>query len=106
MTDAVTNSYLTIQQTPSTTNMVKFGELCEVKESLPLKLADRRAINTLILSAWDSIAEPDKEHRISKRELRGPNDTGSSPARIDGTLSRLQACQLKMKICYARGWQR
>ena len=98
MNDAVPNSYLTIQQTPSATDMVKFGELCEVKESLPLKLADRRAINTLILSAWDSIADPDKEHRISKRELRGPNDTGSSPARIDGTLSRLQACQLKMKI--------
>ena len=98
MNDAASNSYLTIQQTPSTTDMVKFGELCEVKESLPLKLADRRAINTLILSAWDSIADPDKEHRISKRELRGPNDTGSSPSRIDGMLSRLQACQLKMKI--------
>lgn len=60
MNDAVSNSYLTIQQTPSTTDMVKFGELCEVKESLPLKLADRRAINTLILSAWDGIADPDK----------------------------------------------
>ena len=98
MNDAASNSYLTIQQTPSTTDMVKFGELCEVKESLPLKLADRRAINTLILSAWESIADPNKEHRISKRELRGPNDTGSNPARVDGMLSRLQACQLKMKI--------
>lgn len=98
MNDAAPNSYLTIQQTPSSTDMVKFGELCEVKESIPLKLADRRAINTLILSAWDNIADTNREHRISKRELRGPNDTGSSPARIDGTLSRLQSCQLKMKI--------
>lgn len=98
MNDASSNSYLTLQQTPSANDIVKFGELCEVKESIPLKLADRRAINTLILSAWDDIAEKDKEHRISKRELRGPADTGSNPTRLDGTLSRLQICQLKMKI--------
>ena len=48
MNDAASNSYLTIQQTPSTTDMVKFGELCEVKESLPLKLVDRRALNPIV----------------------------------------------------------
>ena len=98
MNDAASNSYLTIQQTPSPNQMVKFAELMEVKESIPLKLADRRAINTLILSAWDSIAEPDKEHRISKAELRGPADTASNTSKLDSTLSRLQACQLKLTI--------
>jgi plasmid replication initiation protein len=92
------NNFRTLDQSPNSIEMVKPGELLEVEESLPLKLADRRAINTLIENAWDRLGEPDLEHRISKRELRGPASTASEAKRLDSTLSRLQSCKLKLRI--------
>ena len=98
MTDVPATSYRTLDQTPNSVSMVKPAELLEVEESLPLKLADRRAINTLILNAWAEIDQPEREHRISKRELHGPAATASDAKRIDGTLSRLQSCKLKLLV--------
>lgn len=98
MTDVSATTYRTLDQAPNALSMVKPAELLQVEESLPLKLADRRAINTLILNAWDEIDQPEREHRISKRELHGPAATASDAKRIDGTLSRLQSCKLKLLV--------
>ncbi len=74
--------------------MVKPGELIDIKEISPLTLTDRRIYNLLIANAWDRITEP-IEHMIDKADLRG---THNSNERIEDSIRRLMSAIAEVKI--------
>jgi Initiator Replication protein len=74
--------------------MVKPGELIDIKEISPLTLTDRRIYNLLIANAWDRITEP-VEHVIDKSDLRG---THNGNERIEDSIRRLMSAIAEVKI--------
>ena len=74
--------------------MVKPGELIDIKEISPLTLTDRRIYNLLIANAWDNITEP-VEHIIDKSDLRG---THNGNERIEDSIRRLMGAIAEVKI--------
>ena len=74
--------------------MVKPGELIDIKEISPLTLTDRRIYNLLIANAWDRITEP-VEHVIDKGDLRGSHNGNE---RIEDTIRRLMSAIAEVKI--------
>lgn len=74
--------------------MVKPGELIDIKEISPLTLNDRRIFNLLIANAWDRITEP-IEHVINKSDLRGSHNGNE---RIDESIRRLMGAIAEVKI--------
>ena len=74
--------------------MVKPGELIDIKEISPLTLNDRRIFNLLIANAWDRITEP-IEHVINKADLRGSHNGNE---RIDESIRRLMGAIAEVKI--------
>ena len=74
--------------------MVKPSELIECTEMASLTLADRRTYNLLLLNAWDCIDE-DKEHVITKKDLRGKHHTTE---RVRESLLRLMAVVCTAKV--------
>jgi Initiator Replication protein len=74
--------------------MVKPGELIDIKEVSPLTLTDRRIYNFLIANAWDRITEP-IEHIINKADLRG---THNGNERIEDSIRRLMGAIAEVKI--------
>lgn len=74
--------------------MVKPGELIDIKEISPLTLTDRRIYNLLIANAWDRITEP-VEHIIDKSDLRG---THNGNERIEDSIRRLMSAIAEVKI--------
>ena len=74
--------------------MVKPGELIDIKEISPLTLTDRRLYNLLIANAWDRITEP-VEHVIDKSDLRG---THNGNERIEDSIRRLMSAIAEVKI--------
>ncbi len=74
--------------------MVKPGELIDIKEISPLTLTDRRIYNLLIANAWDQITEP-VEHVIDKSDLRG---THNGNERIEDSIRRLMSAIAEVKI--------
>lgn len=74
--------------------MVKPGELIDIKEISPLTLTDRRIYNLLIANAWDHITEP-VEHVIDKSDLRG---THNGNERIEDSIRRLMSAIAEVKI--------
>ena len=74
--------------------MVKPGELIDIKEISPLTLIDRRIYNLLIANAWDRITEP-VEHVIDKSDLRG---THNGNERIEDSIRRLMSAIAEVKI--------
>jgi Initiator Rep protein, WH2/Initiator Replication protein, WH1 len=74
--------------------MVKPGELIDIKEISPLTLTDRRIYNLLIANAWDRITEP-VEHVIDKVDLRG---THNGNERIEDSIRRLMSAIAEVKI--------
>ena len=74
--------------------MVKPGELIDIKEISPLTLADRRIYNLLIANAWERITEP-LEHVIEKSDLRGAH---KSNERIEDSIRRLMSAIAEVKI--------
>ena len=84
----------TVAQRTTVTSLVKPSELIDVEEMVELKLVDRRIFNLLLANAWEDI-EVDKEHCISKKELRGTNFDND---RLDDTIGRLQSARIRMII--------
>jgi Initiator Replication protein len=76
--------------------MVKPGELIDIKEISPLTLTDRRIYNLLIANAWDRITEP-IEHIIDKSDLRG---THNGNERIEDSIRRLMSAIAEVKIIH------
>lgn len=74
--------------------MVKPGELIDIKEISPLTLNDRRIFNLLIANAWDRIIEP-VEHVIDKAYLRGSHNGNE---RIEDSIRRLMGAIAEVKI--------
>ena len=74
--------------------MVKPGELIDIREISPLTLTDRRIYNLLIANAWDRIIEP-VEHVIDKSDLRG---THNGNERIEDSIRRLMSAIAEVKI--------
>ena len=74
--------------------MVKPGELIDIKEISPLTLTDRRIYNLLIANAWERITEP-VEHVIEKSDLRGAH---KSNERIEDSIRRLMSAIAEVKI--------
>ena len=74
--------------------MVKPGELIDIKEISPLTLTDRRIYNLLIANAWERITEP-LEHVIEKSDLRGAH---KSNERIEDSIRRLMSAIAEVKI--------
>ena len=74
--------------------MVKPGELIDIKEISPLTLTDRRIYNLLIANAWEQITEP-VEHVIEKSDLRG---THNGNERIEDSIRRLMSAIAEVKI--------
>ena len=74
--------------------MVKPGELIDIKEISPLTLTDRRIYNLLIANAWNHITEP-VEHIIDKSDLRG---THNGNERIEDSIRRLMGAIAEVKI--------
>jgi len=74
--------------------MVKPGELIDIKEISPLTLTDRRIYNLLIANAWERITEP-VEHVIEKSDLRG---THNGNERIEDSIRRLMSAIAEVKI--------
>ncbi|MCU0563097.1 MAG: replication initiation protein [Desulfobacterales bacterium] len=74
--------------------MVKPGELIDIREISPLTLTDRRIYNLLIANAWDRIVEP-VEHVIDKSDLRG---THNGNERIEDSIRRLMSAIAEVKI--------
>ena len=74
--------------------MVKPGELIDIKEISPLTLTDRRVYNLLIANAWSHITEP-VEHVIDKSDLRG---THNGNERIEDSIRRLMGAIAEVKI--------
>jgi replication initiator protein len=74
--------------------MVKPGELIDIREISPLTLTDRRIYNLLIANAWDRITEP-VEHVIDKSDLRG---THNGNERIEDSIRRLMSAIAEVKI--------
>jgi hypothetical protein len=74
--------------------MVKPGELIDIREISPLALTDRRIYNLLIANAWDRITEP-VEHVIDKSDLRG---THNGNERIEDSIRRLMSAIAEVKI--------
>jgi hypothetical protein len=74
--------------------MVKPGELIDIKEISPLTLTDRRIYNLLIAKAWERITEP-VEHVIEKSDLRG---THNGNERIEDSIRRLMSAIAEVKI--------
>lgn len=74
--------------------MVKPGELIDIKEISPLTLTDRRIYNLLIANAWSHITEP-VEHVIDKSDLRG---THNGNERIEDSIRRLMGAIAEVKI--------
>jgi plasmid replication initiation protein len=87
--------FKTTQAKTTALSMIKPGELVDVVELTPLRLADRRTFNLLIAAAWDTIAE-DVEHVISKRDLRTQNNNAND--RLDETIGRLMGARVRVKI--------
>jgi Initiator Replication protein len=102
MTDAEPKRYKTVDRRvigfPLDRNMhgemVKPGELIDIKEISPLTLTDRRIYNLLIANAWDRITEP-VEHVIDKSDLRG---THNGNERIEDSIRRLMSAIAEVKI--------
>lgn len=69
----------------SNAEIVKPGELVDIRELSPLTLTDRRIYNLLLHNAWDHISEP-IIHRIPKSALRGSH---SGNERIENSLLKL-----------------
>ena len=67
--------------------MVKPGELIDIKEISPLTLTDQRIYNLLIANAWERITEP-VEHVIDKTDLCG---THNGNERIEDSIRRLMS---------------
>ena len=84
----------TVAQRTTSTSLIKPSELIDVQEMVELKLVDRRIFNLLLANAWEDI-EADKEHCISKKELRGTNFDND---RLDNSIGRLQSARIKMII--------
>ena len=84
----------TIDVEPDEYSLIKPGELVDIVELSPLTLQDRRIYNMLILNAWESITEP-KEHRISKRDLRGSHNVND---RVEESLMRLMGAVAQVRI--------
>jgi hypothetical protein len=74
--------------------MVKPGELIDIREISPLTLTDRRIYNLLIANAWERITEP-IEHVIDKSDLRG---THNGNERIEDSIRRLMSAIAEVKI--------
>lgn len=74
--------------------MVKPGELIDIKEISPLTLTDRRIYNFLIANAWERITEP-VEHVIDKADLRG---THNGNERIEDSIRRLMGAIAEVKV--------
>lgn len=74
--------------------MVKPGELIDIKEISPLTLTDRRIYNLLIANAWDRITEP-VEHVIDKADLRGSHNSNE---RIEDSIRRLMSAIAEVKV--------
>lgn len=74
--------------------MVKPGELIDIKEISPLTLTDRRIYNLLIANAWERITES-VEHVIEKSDLRG---THNGNERIEDSIRRLMSAIAEVKI--------
>lgn len=78
---------------PRPGEIIKPGELIDVFELVPLTLSARRTFNLLILNAWDSITE-DRDHAISKANLRGAHDSND---RLADTIRALMACIVEIQ---------
>jgi hypothetical protein len=76
--------------------MVKPGELIDIREISPLTLTDRRIYNLLIANAWERITEP-VEHVIDKSDLRG---THNGNERIEDSIRRLMSAIAEVKIIH------
>ena len=89
------SEFKTTQARTTDLSMIKPGELVDVVELTPLRLADRRTFNLLIAAAWDNISD-DVEHSISKRDLRTQNNNAND--RLDETIGRLMGARVRVKI--------
>lgn len=83
----------TVTVKPRPGEIIKPGELIDVFELVPLSLSARRSFNLLILNAWESITE-DRDHAISKADLRGAHDSND---RLADTIRALMACIVEIE---------
>jgi hypothetical protein len=86
--------FKTLDAQPTTTSMIKPGELIDVVEMSPLTLTDRRIYNLLIANAWEQI-ERAVTHVIAKKDLRGSREAND---RVGESVERLMAAIARLEI--------